>query len=531
MAMYALAVTPLIRKLRSHEPIVKQIWFADDSSGGGKIISLRRWWQCLLSVGPQMGYFPNSSKTHLVVKSEFEEEAIKVFEGTGIKVTSEGHEMLGSAIGSRDFVKTFTAEKIDVFVNEIEDLAKIAEHYPQSAYAAFSHCIMGKWRYLMRTVEDIDSLFEPLEDSINQVFIPALTGRSQCNADERSFISLPIRYGGLNIINPITNASHEYQSSQKISMPLKDMIVEQRESFSKPQLQSIKASLRQEKKQRMEDMSQQVREQLPPAKQRMMDLLCEKGSSSWLSALPLQDQGFNLNKGEFRDALSLRYGWQLKNTPHYCRCGKSFSTDHAMTCPLGGLPIARHNEIRDVTAQWLNEVCSDVVKEPPLQQLSGEVILPRTANCQDDARLDIRAKGFWNRQQDAFFDVRVFHPNAPSYRNTSIPSLYRQHEMAKKREYGDRIREVEYAVFTPLVFSTTGGMGKETAVAYKHLAELLAEKRKSEYGITLAWMRCILSFALIRSAVTAVRGSRTSVRRDIDTTDIELACKESGLQI
>ena len=287
------------------------------------------------------------------------------------------------------------------------------------------------------------------------------------------------------------------------------MIVEQRESFSKPQLQSIKASLRQEKKQRMEDMSQQVREQLPPAKQRMMDLHCEKGSSSWLSALPLQDQGFNLNKGEFRDALSLRYGWQLKNTPHYCRCGKSFSTDHAMTCPLGGLPIARHNEIRDVTAQWL----------------------PRTANCQDDARsrLDIRAKGFWNRQQDAFFDVRVFHPNAPSYRNTSIPSLYRQHEMAKKREYGDRIRDVEYAVFTPLVFSTTGGMGKETAVAYKHLAELLAEMRKTEYGITLAWMR--LSFALIRSAVTSIRGSRTSVRRDIDTTDIELACKEGGLQI
>ena len=238
-----------------------------------------------------------------------------------------------------------------------------------------------------------------------------------------------------------------------------------------------------------------------------------------------------MNKGGFRDALSLRYGWQLKNTPHYCRCGKSLSTDHAMTCPLGGLPIARHNEIRDVTAQWLNEVCSNVVKEPPLQQLSGEVILPRTANCQDDARLDIRAKGFWNRQQDAFFDVRVFHPNAPSYRNTSIPSLYRQHEMVKKREYGDRIREVEYAVFTPLVFSTTGGMGKETAVAYKHLAELLAEKRKSEYGITLAWMRCILSFALIRSAVTAIRGSRTSVRRDIDTTDIELACKESGLRI
>ena len=46
MAMYALAVTPLIRKLRLKEPTVKQVLFADDSSGGGKINALRNWWQC-----------------------------------------------------------------------------------------------------------------------------------------------------------------------------------------------------------------------------------------------------------------------------------------------------------------------------------------------------------------------------------------------------------------------------------------------------------------------------------------------------
>ena len=48
--------------------------------------------------------------------------------------------------------------------------------------------------------------------------------------------------------------------------------------------------------------------------------------------------------------------------------------------------------------------------------------------------------------------------------------------MAKKREYGDRLREVEYAVFTPRVSSAAGGMGKETTVAYKRLAELLAQR-------------------------------------------------------
>ena len=80
----------------------------------------------------------------------------------------------------------------------------------------------------------------------------------------------------------------------------------------------------------------------------------------------------------------------------------------------------------------------------------------KSANKQEEARVDIRVKGFWKRQQNAFFDVKVFRPNASSYRNTEIPAFYRQQENAKKREYGDRIREVEYAVFTPLVFSTTG---------------------------------------------------------------------------
>ena len=33
----------------------------------------------------------------------------------------------------------------------------------------------------------------------------------------------------------------------------------------------------------------------------------EKGASSWLSVLPLEEFGFALNKGELRDALRLRY--------------------------------------------------------------------------------------------------------------------------------------------------------------------------------------------------------------------------------
>ena len=56
--------------------------------------------------------------------------------------------------------------------------------------------------------------------------------------------------------------------------------------------------------------------------------------------------------------------------------------------------IARHNEIRYITAQWLTELCTDVEKEPQLQSLSSEILPSRTANKQDDAGLDIRVKRF-----------------------------------------------------------------------------------------------------------------------------------------
>ena len=134
--------------------------------------------------------------------------------------------------------------------------------------------------------------------------------------------------------------------------------------------------------------------------------------------------GFHLNKQEFRDALCLRYGWQLSNVPDHCVCGSSFSANHAMICRNGGLTFIHHNELRDLTASWLQDVCHDVAVEPPLQPIHGESLTPNSAVLGDDARADIHARGFWGRRQSAFFDIRVFHPNAPSYRTTQIASLF-----------------------------------------------------------------------------------------------------------
>ena len=131
--------------------------------------------------------------------------------------------------------------------------------------------------------------------------------------------------------------------------------------------------------------------------------------------------------------------------------------------------------------------------------------------------------GFGRIAATHFFDTRVFYPNAPSYRSKSLPSLYRRFEGDKKREYGERVREIEHGSFTPLVFSSCGGMGSEAKVAIKKLAAALAAKRGEPYSGVMSWLCCCLSFILARSALRCVRGSRSICRRVAWVNNLMLA--------
>ena len=256
------------------------------------------------------------------------------------------------------------------------------------------------------------NLLAPLEDAIRLHLIPALTGFDACSPILRDLLALPCRLGGMGIANPIGIADSQFDASVKVTAPLKELIMDQSLTASPPDVHSIKADVHSHHRSVVKARAQEVYAKLSQPLQRAMDLNSEKGSSSWLTVLPFRDQGFHLTKREFWDAIHLRYGWTLPNIPDHCVCGECFSPDHAMICCHGGLTFVSHNGIRDITDEWLERVCHDVVIEPPLQPLTGENVVPATANRQDDARADIHARGFWVRRQSAFFDVRVFHPNA-----------------------------------------------------------------------------------------------------------------------
>ena len=113
-----------------------------------------------------------------------------------------------------------------------------------------------------------------------------------------------------------------------------------------------------------------------------ISIAMEKGASSWLTAIPIKDLGFDLNKAQFWDAIKLRYDWEITDLPSVCVCGEAFSVDHAMICRRGGFVIQRHNELRDLEAEMLDMVCYDVEVEPVLQVLTGET-LERGANIRE----------------------------------------------------------------------------------------------------------------------------------------------------
>ena len=79
--------------------------------------------------------------------------------------------------------------------------------------------------------------------------------------------------------------------------------------------------------------------------------------------------------------------------------------------------------------------------QPALQPITGEE-LARGTNQAPDARLDVHCRGFWERQRAAFFDIRVCHPNADSYRDVISKQIYRIHENEKKRKYNSRVTEI-----------------------------------------------------------------------------------------
>ena len=531
MPGYGVGILPLLMLIKADDPILKHVAYADDIGGGSRLENLRKWWDRIEEFGPLLGYFPKASKSWLVVKQEKLEEAERMFAGTGINITTEGRKYLGGYVGSREGAVKYVQGLVKNWLTQLEELTKIAKCEPQVAYSSFTAGFKHKVTYFMRAIPDLQEVLKPLDHFIDHSFIPAITEGHVLSPNDRKLLSLPVRLGGLGI--PIFSevCTREFENSMKATQLLRPKIIAQESVFvvNRRAEREADSAIRNERNNQNKQILDELRGLMTQEQIRANDLTQLQGSSAWLTALPLKEEGYVLNKREFFDAIYLRYRWDIKRLPLKCVCNAKFSMDHAMTCKNGGYIHRRHDKIRDIFADLLDDVSNCVQTEPPLQALSGE-ILRDGANTEDEARADIVARGFWLEFQMAFFDIKIFNPFAKTYLNMNLDSAFRTNEKSKKREYNERVVRVEHGSFTPVVLSSCGGFGVETSRFISKLIKKTSEKKDLTQSVVSNYIRTKISFQLVRSQVACIRGSRRSQKMKIDTGEMELVINSSSIK-
>ena len=264
------------------------------------------------------------------------------------------------------------------------------------AYCAYVFGLQHRYTYVLRTIPGITEHLKRLDEAIDEFLITHLLKDHSLTELERIWISLPARLGGLGINIISEMAPVYYRDSRMMTKGLVDVIKNQHNPHYEPIESSerpAKAFIMEEKKKREEAKITYLLENLTPQKLRVYEAMTEKGAYNWLTALPLQDHGFYLDKLKFWDSLRLRFGIDPARLPNKCVCDQDYTVEHALNCSRGGFISTRHNDVRDFTAELLSEVCKDVAVEPVLTPLTGEKFALKTANKEDHARLDVSARG------------------------------------------------------------------------------------------------------------------------------------------
>ena len=202
-------------------------------------------------------------------------------------------------------------------------------------------------------------------------------------------------------------------------------------------------------------------------------------------------------------------------------------------CRPGSMPTLWHTSLKRSAVISRTSLCRIDGKPPRGQLMVCSMLncMPQTyfAGRCDGCRLDVVVESFWGRdRQRAFFDVRVFNPFAPTYLNTSLPQCYHRHEQAKSlRRESKRNR----AWPSCLLYNRWHGANSNGCIQETSRSNLRETEERLQQ--TINWLRCRLSFSLLRSAIMCLRGYRSSIhhpaRLSDQPSDIDLACHEGRI--
>ena len=274
------------------------------------------WCDQLCKLGPKFGYFPEATKSWLIIKKDVEKKAEETFYGGGVKITTYGKRHLGAALGSHEYKEEYLATKFDGWIEEIKILSEIAKSQPQAAYSCFITGFRHKVTYYMRTINGASNQLQSLDQVIQTEFIPSITGGIICNENYRKLLSLPPKLDGLGLPIFAEISQIEYENSVKLTEGLCSKIIQQTRQYDNDgKIQSINLKISSARLKINNEKLQNIRSQMLDKQIRLNDLNQETGASTSLTTLPLKEEGYALTKQLFWDLIRIRYGWELSRIP------------------------------------------------------------------------------------------------------------------------------------------------------------------------------------------------------------------------
>jgi hypothetical protein len=192
---------------------VKQPWYADDAGAGGSFTDLRQFFLRLQEIGPAYGYFPEPSKSILIVQAHNRTRARSTFDDLGFKVQT-GSRYLGGYISSKADGEMWVQEKVTFWTSAVTDLAFAALSHPQAAFAGLQQSLQHKWQFIQRVIDDIGDCSFDVQAAIADIFLPALYGETLKDCTYRRNLSaLPVKFAGLALPDPSASSEGNYKAS------------------------------------------------------------------------------------------------------------------------------------------------------------------------------------------------------------------------------------------------------------------------------------------------------------------------------
>jgi hypothetical protein len=516
MIIYGILLLPLIQRLKNELPTVDQPWYADDAGAGGTFPELRAYVKALEKYGPTRGYFPEPTKSILIVREHNLAAAKIEFKDLGFEVVS-GARYLGGFLGEDSEQKLWIEEKTSNWTDAVRELAKVAVRYPQTAYAGLTKSLQQEMQFVQRVTSELSDEFIGVQKALQEDFIPALFGNVKVDDIPGQLACLPIKKAGLAILDPTLTAVSGHTASEVICGHIIGAILGKKKYRSAEHKATMLAGIGAYRVRHLTANQRKldsILKKLPP--ERCRTILRGEETGAWLSSSPSIVNGTELSTQEFRDALHMRYGITPPDLPLKCDgCDQHFTLQHALSCKKGGLVIFRHNEIRDELVYLAGKAFTpSAIRDEPLihpcrvakeDKKSPTSITSQPVSKSD--RGDIFVRGLWDPQTGCILDVRVTDLDQPSQISMDPAKVLRKHENEKKRKYLQPCLD-QRRHFSPFVVSTDGMLGREASCLIKRLSQKLATKWQRPLSHVTSYVRTRLSIAIVRATHLCMRGSR-----------------------